>query len=303
MKHFSTFGFEFTYIPDGHPKDDEERAVSYSDLMRNDFYNHGYNITCYEEEGAIEINSPAFNTTSQLVKFYNVMKKIASNYNIFTYREDSYSGGGHIHVAIPDRIYTKRNYLFSFLRNLYRDIYNRPYIMWIFNEYDDDISAVDISKYNSWIHDEILTNNNEKMLNDTYLKLGYLVNKLTMKNILDIFELPKGYSTIVHPRFDYSGRKTKDMPTTIEFRFFDAQRSLEEALAHYNFINSYLHYIDNITKNDKLIYSERDMKLFQTDYSILEFCDLLVQLKLDWKDYKEFVNRNFERRRKINLLR
>lgn len=93
-----------------------------------------------------------------------------------------------------------------------------------------------------------------------------------------------------------------EKPSTVELRFFDAPASLQESIDHIDFANSYLNYIDKISKQNKLVNleistEEQIYKLTKDDKCIDEFYKLLKILGLSRRRYKKYIDTNYEWRK------
>lgn len=173
--------------------------------------------------------------------------------------------------------------------NLFRDVNNRPYLNWMFNECCDIESAENIY----W----------NPELEDTFFSLFYntldhdrLYRHYYLSNGDELFEIHKGNAIILHCQ------------GTVEFRFFDMVRCEKDLLCHVNFVNAYCRWIYKRTKKkeeiEPKIKSKKDFKaLAHKDRCVMEFYDLLEELKLNPEDYKQFVKMNYQKRKIEGELR
>jgi hypothetical protein len=201
---------------------------------------------------------------------------VVKRYPLIEKHSEKYGGGGHIHFRL------KKDSLKT-LRNLFIDVTNRPYLNWIFNEYCDNISAESLV-----FNREFYGNNPAILYNKSFSEVNF-----------DMYGIAKGYAV----RFD-SGRSwfSSEKPSTVELRFFDAPASLQESIDHIDFANSYLNYIDKISKQNKLVNleistEEQIYKLTKDDKCIDEFYKLLKILGLSRRRYKKYIDTNYEWRK------
>ncbi len=274
-KLITTFGFEFTYLykyPYQTAEIEELKVSGYKDLLQADLIiplkRKDWNIGI--DDGAIEINSPVFKKRKDIISFYTLITTTVKEYPLSTHREEISSGGCHIHVGL-NRGLGFRNYK-QVINNLFRDMYNRPYLNWFFNEYCDDRNAEPFS---------------ESIVTNILLRPAH---KVTYYD----YEFSKLYAL-----------RISRITNTLEFRIFDMIKSKEQLLDFVDFVNAYLKYIISITKKRKLIftaYRSNDNKFIKKDYCIKEFKVLLKDLNLDFKRYKKYI-KNYRLRLSAGILK
>ena len=265
------------------------------------------------DSGAIEINSPVFRNIQQAERFYLYMKEIISHYPLVSHRNDVGGGGGHIHFGLDFLDHKKHDsfFKFKFHLNFFRDVQNRPYLNWMFNEYFDNQSAVDFRrlKKNESCSKVIFSKDKFKKLYDSYIKLYIDENyisiggnsqrssmRINARRINDLFNLSKGFQLITNGEYK-----------TIEVRFFDAKRNWKEVEDHLYFLNAYVKYIYAITKDGREIKANiKDItdinKLVKNDNCIHQFKRLLNTIRLPDFDYMHYVKLNYEKRKKEGYI-
>ena len=338
VKYFNTFGIEFSFVTDvdyapydkyykkNFPNDyrvhrattrngtnddypgftyanrlEVAEAGAYANLIKAAFMRQGNYIDAQVDESAVEIPSPVFSTLAECHDFYDRMMDIVKKYPLVDHREDCYSGGGHIHWAIPnDR---GEDFKVRFLLNLFRDVTNRPYLNWVFNEYCDTLSAENImSQHDSYDHSTM--NRLRCWLEGKTPKGDYYSSREPVLGC-DAFSCNKGFAI----RYDdghegehlAKGTAVEEGVATIEFRFFDAKRSWEEVEDHVLFSNAYLNYILDLTKKGievTLKVHDRKDILKQVPKAEKLFKAMVTkELKLDWGTYKYYIETNLKPRR------
>ena len=318
MKFITTYGIEFTYLFNKKNRDDEDVADDLTNLIRTEFqlnpkfkqriknrtWPHVDN-----DAGAVEIQSPVFKNIKEVKSFYIYMDAIVSQYPLVSHRKDIGGGGGHIHFG-TEFLKTKKNsgeLSFNFHLNLYRDMQNRPYLNWIFNEYFDNESAIDFRNcYNGDDTRQIIFSRQTfKYLFDKYVKPerayrydsdGKKYKDHVYKRIYGIFNMAKGYQLM-----------TNNSYKTIEVRIFDGKRNWQEVKDHLFFLNAYIKYILELTKDGKEIkvkvrkFDDIE-KLVKDDTCIYEFTKLLRVIGLSSFDYMHYVDLNYKIRKKEGYI-
>jgi hypothetical protein len=264
MKLVSTIGIEFSYVlPDELSPNwciEEDMADTYSRALNLHLrkvsklmklkvpYNCG---RAHNDQGAIEVSSPVFENIQQLTQYFNELQDITKKFRLKTHRESSGGGGGHIHLKVPK--YLKKHDEMLFVINIMRDLANRPYLNYFFNEPCDDHTSNTMSS--------ILSQNRSSEFNFQFTDCDKMSDVILNPNIedsnafekiwLQYFEkfIPyaqKNYSSfwadkaISHPYnmiyknnfFDY--RELSAIYNleyrTIEFRFFDMPKNESQLL-------------------------------------------------------------------------
>lgn len=321
---FSTLGLELTWL---YPKKTNESDWIYGyasilrAIMKEDRFPFG---NVHNDGDALELSTPPFSNFQALEKYYrkamcyiekmNTVARVVTGQprDLVYNRTDTVSGGGHIHVAIPKPIAQDPVWLLNFLSNLFRDIQNRPYLNWIFNDCGNVESAenfVHMKKELSRCRFDGLEEvkpGPDAWKASPFLRIVFMGDpkipaKWTTRDIYDAFDVSKGYA--VKGSASYGTK-----PYTMEFRFFDAKSSLEEIRLHIDFVNSYLRYIEKRTKGGTLIRNRvktvEDIKaLAQKDRALKQFKSFMEEIGLDYGNYHRFVESNYRKRAEAGLLR
>lgn len=268
MKLYTKIGIEYTYLPNN------KRDVITSCVLnkiKDEFK------TTHDDCGALEIPSPVHKNFKDIKKFYKAHRKLVNKYKFKSHVDGIMSGGGHIHVDYPKGTNDFKN---RFLLNFMRDLANRPYINWIFNEWCDDNTA-----------EHFVYKNIKKLIEGK--ETGY--DGFTKRDPIDWIS-----------SFYDAPCSVRKYSKTIELRFFDAKRNWFEVKLHVAFINKYYKYITDITKKghnvELKVFKKCHLKKFTFKKSVKEFNELLVKLKLDPKDYKRFIDINYKERIKHGVL-
>jgi hypothetical protein len=312
---YSKMGMELTWLH-WTKRNEDTYAYGYSNLLKGFFRDRGipfYRI--YNDASALEVATPPFSNLGEVKAYYSRLMPEISRLSLFTgkplvtHRSDTVSGGGHIHVAIPSSIKKDRTLLLVFLINVFRDITNRPYLNWVFNDYGNIQSArslvewkVKRTLYGAHGFDLATSPTFERLIFDKNPKVP---RDFKTSDILDVFDITKGYAIKVSDKQSYERIKK---PETLEFRFFDTKRNFEEIECHLEFVDKYLRHIEKISRRGKMIplkiCSLEDIKgMAQKDRGVSQFRDLLAQIGLDYARYQPFIRLNYLPRKRAKLLK
>jgi hypothetical protein len=322
---FSTLGLELTWL---YPRKSQESnwVYGFASLLEALFKEDRLPFGAVHNDGdALEISTPAFSDMEQVERYYKrlmtyiekmntVSRVLTGEVRDLTYtRTDTVSGGGHIHVGIPKRISQDPVWLLGFLGNLFRDVQNRPYLNWIFNDCGNIQSAENFVYMKNKLGDCYFDGLREVYgvkdgwKRSPFLKLVLLNQRPNfnvdwkVSDIYEVFDISKGYAVKISTP---SGLK----PHTIEFRFFDAKKNWDEIRLHIEFVNAYLKYIEKKTKAGKMIRNrvstvEDIQALAQNDQGLNQFKSFMEEIGLDYGSYHPFVETNYRKRAEAGLLR
>lgn len=302
---FSTLGMELTWLyhRKGVKGVESDYIRGYTSLLRARLREHRIPFfAIHTDEGALELATPAFKEMKEVSDYYYRIMNHISCFPLVTRRDDTCSGGGHIHVAIPEKIKEEPVFLLFFLLNLFRDQVNRPYLNWIFNDWGAHSSA------ESLVHYQKRENNyHQRFLSLLFEDNPKIPVDWKTPQILAVFDCYKGYQIKCSARQisdGYQGNK----PETVEFRFFDAKRDFRDIELHINFVNTYLTHIEKITREGTLLTSKLKkpadiLQLAKQDRGLKEFEQLVEEIGLDYGEYGHFVELNYKRRKAEDGLR
>ena len=305
-------GVEFTYLlnkryPTYGDVEGYAYKVEYSLIGNLSGVNKKFNfLEVHNDCGVVEVDSPIFKTLGGMQKFFSKLNGIAKNkHGLATHNQHKGSGGGHIHVGMPKKFTDKQ--LLLFLLNIRRDMGNRPYLNYIFNEYcDDHTSNHYILERPCYDYDNFLNPN----LNDFEQIIGYYKEQSDIGRWYDTRVEPfkrKKHSKVRKEMLNllYGGEcytRVNNSYETVEFRIFDMPHNAKDLEDHIKFVDRYMRYIEKISKKGILIKSkvldEKQTKKYCRSFSNKaktkrEFKAFLSELKLDYKDYSRFYKRNF----------
>jgi hypothetical protein len=231
----------------------------------------------YADNGVVEVCSPVHRDWKSMREWYRWMvNELGSSVTVINKKKGS--GGGHINCAMPKKLKEK------FMYNLLVDIGNRPYLNWIFNDPSDNHTAncmwdsKDMQRIYEHVH-----KNKEKWDADDSDFISTLGELITLTN-------SRGFAIRVKSEYHF------------EFRCFDAirnERDLEDIVI---FVSEYMRSIYSMTVAGNMFDSiggtTDDLPNFAAT-ARTDFNRLLRKIGLDPENYRRFIDRNFEVRRKV----
>lgn len=243
----------------------------------------------YNDCGAIEIPSPIFKTVDEIKKFYTYLnKKIVSKYGLLSHRKDTTGGGGHIHVGIPLHLINNSKKLSHFLFSLYRDMANRPYLNWIFNDWWDNNTANSLLSLHTTRISFLLREGIS-----SYSILWAILNAIYNDNYYDKPTSVLREFSNMDGDYAICVNDSHDKPT-IEFRIFDSKRNWQEVIDHVEFADKYISYIARQSKKRIRVVSEikhkNALKRYPKNKAVKEFNKLLRLIGLEPKRYKKYLS-------------
>lgn len=303
---YSTLGMELTWLyhKKGIQDVESDYIRGYTSLLRARLRDSRIPFfAVHIDEGALELATPAFKNIREVADYYYKIMSHISCFPLVTRREDTCSGGGHIHVAIPEKIKEEPVLLIFFLVNLFRDQVNRPYLNWIFNDWGAHSSAESLVYYREKENNSY----HERFLSLLFKDDPKVPIQWQARQIISTFSCYKGYQIKCSDR-QTSGSYQNAKPETIEFRFFDAKRDFRDIELHINFVNAYLAYIEKITRKGTLLKAKLQkpsdiLTLAKADRGLKEFQQLMEEIGLNYDDYGHFVELNYRRRKAEGGLR
>lgn len=288
-------GIELTMIPtlvkDGNMTThyDDDLVARLADVLNYAFQIH--KIKAYKDQRphrdgfAIEVPSPVFENWGEVKKWYDRVAGMMIDIGCIPHHPKVTSGGGHIHVSklSPELI-----------RNIFRDMQNRPYLAWIFNEADDDNSAATFTEE----------------LNDLSKELRADAARVTFDpsrfgDISDEGQLALTFFSGIKPSLKWFPSDKNSMLAyrsdfkTLEFRLFEAPSNWEEQQAHIAFVQAYIQWVDAAYKDKPPV-----VTMFQTKTEAAltqpqceaEFRALLTTLGLPFAPFERMVKENLTQR-------
>jgi hypothetical protein len=331
---YSTMGIEFTYlVPESVSKESptSELTEAFVALVENKTRDwpkpfRPHSIT--NDDRAVEISSPILKSPDQLAQFWDYLSAVTKEFGLVTHRDDSSSGGGHIHVGIPKKYLRDPLQLAYFLTTVFRAVGNRPWMNWLFNEWNDRTSANHFSvktrlmtapisptsyprptaggvrprrRYRRpatslFLDFDDFSNKSSRIFSQLMTaKEPVLPLGSSVEDVLYIFDIVKGCSCRVDAELK-----------TIEFRFFDAKRNWEEVVLHVNFLTSFMEWIEvvivqNLNLIPLTVMTPHDLAE-SAKIALPEFRKGLAAFNLSYEDYSRFVKLNFSPRKRHGVF-
>lgn len=301
------FGIEYTFVANS---DWVELQDIISHLTTTTFLTQAM-----DDCGAIEIASPPVRTIKAHKKFYSRMMRLLDRLPVTARRVEKLpgqeiyhgTGGGHIHMQIDTGQPNK--YTYAHLRNMLILVANAPWLGWVFNEFmDDDNARVFCNSGSHFDLMRMLAADANWRPHDVYMS-AEMKTYDAVESLMDT--LSGGYHAL---RISQGGaRRNINRPgkvgvnaRTIEFRFFDAPRSWEQAQEHLNIAfgiyNKALKLAKAGKKPELVCKSIRDVVVRRSRAFVeREFRIMVEEFGLDWRVYKKYME-NFDDRRRYGKL-
>lgn len=118
-------------------------------IVTSDFLFYGMflksvlNKLAHFDSKCLEIPSKILKTKKAILDNYQHITYITNSVGYYTHVEGVSGGGCHFNLDL-----TNEKFKYKFLKNIYADFYDRPYLNWIFNDDYDNITA---NKLPSWM--------------------------------------------------------------------------------------------------------------------------------------------------------
>ena len=298
MKLFRPIGLELTYIPneDEYFRKHTDEACrclcrDYCSRMEDIFkiYSDKISPTAgdinsdpYQDEGAVEVPTSPTEYLEVLKYQYDYWYHIAKKLNMVTNTKYLCSGGMHINIGIKleDR---------ALITDMVLDMHNRPYLNWIFNEYNDIKSA-------------------EGILNNGSSFIRILEDAINGKrDFFRLYNLRKGCMVCINESYrhliddKFTSVHRPEYVNRLEWRIFNMADSWKECYHMIMFANRYTKYfLSRMRDVEVKVKCKNDiMKFTRNDKGIKEFKELLMILGLKYSNYQIFIDKNYMNRKEL----
>ncbi len=298
-------GIELTMMPQilsGKGNSADSRIVqNYASIMEKFLdsqpQNSGYKMHSrdpHADSYCVECPSKPFKKWGEIKKFYDNYSKLMLDIGLLPHSGKISSGGGHIHIGGLKP---------SHMANIIRDVQNRPWLMWTFNEPDDNTSA------NSFTDDLV-------EISDALKKAAMVINADPTLFADEVST--QGAAALLfygNPEFTDTGWLPDDkgkslrysgIHKTLEFRFFEAPANWSEQEAQLRFVHAYVTYIDKTYKGKQVeltVTTKGELSAFKLQDCEHHFRSLLDTLELPHAPYERMIKENlgyrFKRGKKV----
>lgn len=318
-----TLGVEFTYLPPHmidpdhfEAKDvNEELSEVFSKLLeyrlkKANIKHLGVAVDCH----CIEINSPPFNTAEDMLIYRENLDHFARQLKLIPHADAAISGGGHLNYGGLDD--------FTIV-HLARDISQRPYIAWAFNDPCDNLifptilptlkdrQAAEVKSFTSKKRPG--TNLSRRVLQNYNTNYYIDVDGVYCRYHPHTDDVIEEYDDLVAASLRLCNRdaairyRTADGEPLLEYRFFEAARNQKEQADHVDFGTAYIQWITDRNDIELPEYWAANAVEKNITYADLlapwtlkrcqkEFMQFIGMLGLDKRRYKIYSTRNLAHR-------
>jgi hypothetical protein len=239
------------------------------------------------DDHCIEVSTKKLYTKNQLRNNFIRIRRVMADYGLRPHHPDMVCGGGHIHAGIPGS---------RFRHEVMRDVCNRYFLQWVFSQPDEEEACDNLVASIDYNDPDI----------KQYLAGEYAPTDDGIDNI------PTKVKALFDPK-DKDGCCSKSYSVlisdlkTVEFRFFEAPLDWSEQWDQVEFVLRYVAYLkrqyDSGTRIKVVPISFAQLQKITPEMAIIEFKKLLGILKLPYKRYAKYVNRNLRPRWRLKRER
>jgi hypothetical protein len=233
--------------------------------------------------GCVEASSPILTTHEETEKWYKGMSGLMLQLGMTPHHDKMISGGGHLHVG-PLPLKTAINCI--------RDMQNRPYLLWIFNEPDNTLASDLFTGDLVSLKPSLV----KAAQNATFDPTVFGEPSMEGRTALTFYGNPKYVKHDWLP--DDKNRMARWLGGgggRMELRLFEAPMNWEEQKAHLDFTWAYIKYIETTYKTEHAVTTVNSMveqRKFTLEICRAEFLKFLTILGLKPEPYKRMLDEN-----------
>ena len=248
---------------------DQRSIPTYSDPHRDQF--------------AVEVPSKVLKTWGTVKEFYDKAAGTLLEIGLMPHHPKITSGGGHIHVGPIKEMLAL---------NIIRDMQNRPWLTWTFNEPDDGTTACTFTKSLNGLSDTV-----RAAATNVNVDPGLFCDDLNedAQIALVFYGNPKFVSSDWLPSSKGKMLRYIARHKTLEFRMFEAPANWQEQEAHIRFIESYIAWVEaTYKKSPATVTIDRleQLKSMTEESCRMEFVKFLEILGLPAAPYQRMLDQN-----------
>lgn len=288
-------GIEFTMMPPvcsgakGNDRFDVDIAGNYASILELVLNRRRFKVhECGRDGRAVECPTIVLTTWSEVKKAYDVIMGTMTDIGLVPSVEGSIGGGNHMHIGpMPTRT----------MVNLFRDVQNRPWLAWVFNEPDDNVTSKSftesLEEIPAKLRDQAILLAKNGIDPALFMESENIStegkNALTFYADVDKFNpkwLPddKGHAL----RYDSSQK-------TLEFRFFETPINWAECEAQLMFVEAYIRWIEKTYASSSpqvVVENAEDMVSFTEEKARAEFTAFIAEIGLPIERYQSWLTDN-----------
>ena len=213
---------------------DDEICRAVANLIKATVKHRGAYKWVYQPTGvhtdayAVEAPSIPLKTWGALRSFYDAVSPAMLGAGCSPHHMTITSGGGHIHCG---------GLSVALMANILRDVQNKPWLSWVFNEPDDSRSA---GTFTTDV--ESVTQELKELARTINVKLSLVTRQVNeaAKAAFTFYADTKNIEAEMLPSSKSDMLLYNDEHETLEFRFFEAPANWAEQLAHVKFLDAYI---------------------------------------------------------------
>jgi hypothetical protein len=296
-------GIELTMIPQeitgGSNRRESNLLDAYSEICEKllDFHNVAYR-SAHRDSYCIEVTSKVLNTWGELAVFYSSVSEVMLRLGFKPHSENITSGGGHIHVG---PLTLEENIC------IFRDIQNRPELVWVFNDPFDKRSANTFTKDLEDLDPDFIEITGKLNYDPSIFTDGEDSISSKARLALTFFGNTKFCSASTLPREKTKSIRYASGQETLEFRFFDSPFDWDDQRAQVLFVEAYIRYIRKLVAKGgvkttvyKMVFEKDQITL---DEAKTRFISFMIELGLDYHMFDRQIERNLVERFRKSVLR
>lgn len=236
-----------------------------------------------QDQKAVEVASKVLHTWPAVRTFYNTVSGVMLDIGLRPHVEHMTSGGGHIHVGGLSA---------AIMASAFRDVQNRPWLNWVFNDPDDARSANSTVILTEKIRQD-MREACEGATSDPMVFANSL--KSNVENGFVFFGDIRNVKLDWLPTSKQSSLRYCDEYETLEFRFFQAPVDWAEQAAHLRFVEAYLSWLSHNHSTHcppPTVLTTKQLSAWKETDCAKEFKHFLTELGLPYAPYARMVEEN-----------
>ena len=288
-------GIEFTMMPPvcsgakGNERSDNDIADNYASILETIMNRKRFKVhECGRDGRAVECPTIPLSSWGDVKKAYDVICGSMVDIGLVPSVEGSIGGGNHMHVGpMPART----------MVNLFRDLQNRPYLAWVFNEPDDNITAKSFTEFLEEMTPKL--REQAKLISKSGIDPTLFMDNSSIsdegKNALTFYGLLESFVLEWLPDDKSHALRYASDQKTLEFRFFETPLNWQECESQLMFVEAYIRWIEKKHTKDAVevkIEKASQMAAYTEEQARTEFTAFIAELGLPLERYEVWLKEN-----------